>query len=416
MSSPVSRGAIIAALLKKELKAYSRDTVYLVLTLVVLVAVPIVFRFLPDSVDESITLAVSPPVSRMIDDAKDALRQVPGVTEEQLAELDGVDFSEEQEGLQLLEFDDEERLARVIEGTVEAWRTADGALVFRDTEAGEAKPKDAERVNVGVGVAFPDGFIADVIARKPDVTVTVYSDASVPEEIRGAIRSFVREAGYTLAGRALPVEMPAEEFIILGQDRAGSQVTMQERMRPALLFMLLMMETFSMASLVSTEVLQRTVTAVLVTPARVGDFLAAKTIFGTFMSLTQALIVLAFIGGLTAQNWSLVLVVLLMGAVMFTGVALFVGSAGKDFMGQLFYAMLFTIPLLIPSLSVLFPGSVAPWVRVIPTYPIIKVLVDATVYGATWAESWGWLAYAAAWLVVLYAAGLIALKRKVESL
>ena len=56
------------------------------------------------------------------------------------------------------------------------------------------------------------------------------------------------------------------------------------------------------------------------------------------------------------------------------------------------------------------------WVRVLPTYPIIRVLVDATVYGGTWADAGGMLAYAGAWLVVLYAAGLMALKRKVESL
>ena len=415
MSRPVSRVAIIAALLKKEFTAYSRDLVYLGLTLVVLIAFPIVFRFLPDSVDESITLAVSPPVDVMIDDARDALMQIPGVTEEQLAALDETDLTE-QEGLVLLEFAGEEQMTAVIEGTVEMWRTESGETIFRDPEGDEDKPKDADRVRVDVGIAFPDGFIADLVAQQDGIGVTVYTGADVPEEITSAIRSFVREVAYQLAGHALPVEMPAEETIVLGQDRLGSQVTLQERTRPMFLFMILLMETFSMASLISVEVLQRTVTAVLVTPARVGDFLAAKTIFGTFMSLSQALIMLLLIGGLTAENWSLVLVTLLMGAIMFTGVALFVGSAGKDFMGQLFYAMLFTIPLLIPSFSVLFPGSVADWVRVLPTYPIIRVLVDATVYGGTWADAGGMLAYAGAWLVVLYAAGLIALKRKVESL
>ncbi len=415
MSRPVSRVAIIAALLKKEFTAYSRDLVYLGLTLVVLIAFPIVFRFLPDSVDESITLAVSPPVDVMIDDARDALMQIPGVTEEQLAALDETDLTE-QEGLVLLEFAGEEQMTAVIEGTVEMWRTESGETIFRDPEGDEDKPKDADRVRVDVGIAFPDGFIADLVAQQDGIGVTVYTGADVPEEITSAIRSFVREVAYQLAGHALPVEMPAEETIVLGQDRLGSQVTLQERTRPMFLFMILLMETFSMASLISVEVLQRTVTAVLVTPARVGDFLAAKTIFGTFMSLSQALIMLLLIGGLTAENWSLVLVTLLMGAIMFTGVALFVGSAGKDFMGQLFYAMLFTIPLLIPSFSVLFPGSVADWVRVLPTYPIIRVLVDATVYGGTWADAGGMLAYAGAWLVVLYAAGLMALKRKVESL
>ncbi len=415
MSRTVSRPAIIGALLKKEFKAYSRDTVYLLLTLLVLIAVPIVFRALPDSVDETITLAVSPPVSVLVEEGKDALRDL-GATEEQLAELDEADLTGEQEGLLLLEFEDEEEMTGVIEGTVEAWQTEGGEFVFRDKEADEDKPDDAERVNVDIGIAFPAGFISDVATGEDDITVTVYSDAGVPEEIKGAMRSFVREAAYQLAGKELPVDLPAEESIVLGQDRSGDQVTLQEKTRPLLLFMILLMETFSMASLVSTEVLQRTVTAVLVTPAKVGDFLAAKTIFGTALSLSQALIMLALIGGMTAENWSLLLVVLLMGAIMFTGVAMFVGSAGKDFMGQLFYALLFTIPLLIPTFSIMFPGSVAPWVRIIPTYPIIDVLVQSTVYGATWSDSWGSLAYAAVWLVVLYGAGLIALKRKVESL
>ncbi|MCK8115822.1 ABC transporter permease [Anaerosoma tenue] len=415
MSRPTSRPAIIRALLKKELTAYSRDLVFLGLTLVVLIAAPFLFHALPDSVDESITLGVYPAIPEMIGDAREALAEM-GATEEQLAELDDIDLAAGEEGLALIEFESEERLRGVIEGSLELWRTESGEMVYRDKEAGDKKPEDAERVEPDIGVAFPSDFIAGVAAGKDDLTVTVYSQAGIGEEIQTAMKSFVREAAYQIAGRELPVGMPDEDTIVLGDDRMGDQVTMQERMRPLLLFMVLLMETFSMASLVSTEVLQRTVTAVLVTPAKVGDFLAAKTIFGTLMSLSQALIILVFIGGVTSANWSLILTVLVMGAIMFTGIALFVGAAGKDFMGQLFYAMLFTIPLLIPAISVMFPGSAAPWVKALPSYPIIKVLVDTTAYGGTWGDAWGSLAYAALWLVVLYFAGLFALKRKVETL
>jgi ABC-2 type transport system permease protein len=415
MSRPISRPAIIRALLKKDLTAYSRDLVFLGLTLVVLIAAPFLFHALPDSVDESITLGVYPSITEMVGDAREALAEM-GATEEQLAELDDIDLAAEEEGLAVVELESEEQLRGVIEGSLELWRTEDGETVFRDKEAGDKKPKDAERVEPDIGVAFPEDFIAGVAAGEDELTVTVYSQAGIGEEIQTAMQSFVREAAYQIAGRELPVGMPDEDTIVLGDDRVGDQVTMQERMRPMLLFMVLLMETFSMASLISTEVLQRTVTAVLVTPAKVGDFLAAKTIFGTLMSLSQALIILVFIGGVTSANWSLILTVLVMGAIMFTGIALFVGAAGKDFMGQLFYAMLFTIPLLIPAFSVMFPGSAAPWVKVLPSYPIIKVLVDTTAYGGTWADAWGLLAYAALWLVILYFAGLFALKRKVETL
>jgi len=409
----MSRPAIIRALLRKDLVAYSRDLIYLGLTLVLLVVIPVVFRLLPDVVDETITLAVSPSLETLVAEGRAELL-AQGAPPERLAALDELDLASG-EGLDLLELDDAARLADVVAGTLEAWRTDDGTVVVRDP-ATEPEPANARRVDATIGIAFPAGFIADVVRGEPGVTVTVYSAASVPAEIRGAMTGFVRELAYQIAGRELPVGLPGEDEIILGQDRAGSQIALRERMRPLLLFMILLMETFSMAALVSTEVVQRTVTAVLVTPARVSDFLAAKAIFGTLLSLGQALIVLALVGGVTAGNWSLLLTALVMGAVMFTGVALFVGAAGRDFMGQLFFAMLVTIPLLIPAFAVLLPGSAAPWVRALPSYPIIDVLVGATLYGATWGETWGSLLYAAAWLAVLFAVGWITLKRKVESL
>ncbi|MBU4555530.1 MAG: ABC transporter permease [Actinobacteria bacterium] len=415
MSSPVSRPAIVGALLKKELKAYSRDKLYLFLTVLTLVAVSVLFQFLPKSVNETLALAVTPSIQSMVSGAQDTLKGL-GATDEQLSALDNVDLTEQQEGLDLVEFASEEEMAKVIEGKLEAWRTDSGELVLRDKKAGDAKPENAKRLSLGIGIAFPANFIADVATKKNDIAVTIYSDAGVPAEIQGAMRSFVREAAYQLAGQALPVGMPAEDTIVLGQDRAGDQASMRDKMRPMLIFMILLMETFSMSALVSTEVLQRTVTAVLVTPAKMGDFLISKTIFGTMLALTQGLIVMLVVQALTPQNWSLLLVTALMGAIMFTGVALLVGAAGKDFMGQLFYSMLFVIPMMIPSFSVLFPGAAATWVQVIPTYPIIDILVNATIYGATWSDSWGSLAYAAVWLVVLYGAGLLALRRKVESL
>jgi ABC-2 type transport system permease protein len=413
MSRRVSRPTIIGALLRKELTAYSRDLIYLGLTIALLVAIPVLFRLLPDSVDETITLALSPSVETLFADARADL-EAAGATPEQLAMIEELDLADE-EGLVVLEIDDPAQLAGVVEGRLEAWQTDAGDTVIRDPET-EPEPQAAERVDATIGIAFPAGFITDVMAGEAGVAVTVYTDAGVPPEVRGAMTGFVRELANQVAGRELPVGFLAEDEIVLGVDRAGDQVTLRERMRPLLLFMVLLMETFSMASLVSTEVLQRTVTAVLVTPAQVSDFLTAKTVFGTVLSLGQALIILALIGGATAQNWSLLLATLLVGALMFTGVALFVGSAGKDFMGQLFLAMLVTVPLLIPTFAVLLPGSAAPWVQALPTYPVIDVLVGAMLYGATWSESAGSLAVATAWLVVLFGLGWVTLKRKVESL
>ena len=70
-----------------------------------------------------------------------------------------------------------------------------------------------------------------------------------------------------------------------------------------------------MASLISTELLQRTVTALLVTPMKTWHFLAAKTIFGTGMALTQGLIILALVGAFTQTNWPLLFTIMLLSLI-----------------------------------------------------------------------------------------------------
>jgi len=93
-----------------------------------------------------------------------------------------------------------------------------------------------------------------------------------------------------------------------------------------------------------------------------------------------------------------------------------VGAAGKDFLGTLFYSMLFLLPLMIPAFSILLPGTASAWIRFLPTYGMTQVLAGVTAYGLGWADVWQNLAAASAWVVVIYLAGLFTLKRKVESL
>lgn len=234
-----------------------------------------------------------------------------------------------------MEFDSAERMAAAIADDVEAWRTDVGRIVLRDKKAGDKKPEDAKRVDVHVGLAFPDDFLAKTAAGKK-TTVTLYADAAV--------------------------------------------------------------------------------TAVLVTPARLGDFLLAKTIYGTLLAGSQALVLIVIIRALTPDNWSVLLATVLLGSIMFTGIAMVTGSAGKDFIGTLFYSMLFLLPLMVPAFGVLFPGTAAAWVQAMPSYPILRTLHEVTTFGAGWNEVGGYLGVMAVWVVAIYAAGLLVLRRKVASL
>ncbi len=375
MSRPVSRYSIIASIVRKDLAEYGRDKLWAFLTVMVLVVVIALFWLLPDDVDESIRVGVSGL------DGSSVLSALESAGEE---------------GLLLVPFATAADLEAVV--------------------AGDADPSDPDQAGTTVGIAFPDDFLA-ATASGAATTVTVYIDAAVPDEIRVAITGLVREIAYAVAGDELPVSTsgPDEVFVVLGEDRVGDQASARDSFRPLLVFLILLMEMFVMASLIAKEIQERTVTALLITPASVGDVLAAKGIVGTVSGLAQAVIVLIAINALSVQPL-LILTLMLLGAVMVSGTAMLAGSTGKDFMGTLFSGMLFMIPLMIPAFAALFPGTASAWIRAIPSYPLVQGLVNVSTFGEGWAETLPELGILFVWCVGLFALGWMVLKRKVQTL
>ena len=392
MSGP-GRVAIVGAILKKDLIQFSRDRIYMILSIVGLAMFITVYWLMPDTVDESLTI---------------------GVAHHDLGQFEAM-FAEAEEGLEVVVFESEEAMRAVIAGNAEAWRTDAGRIVIRDTVAGEARPENAAKLSVLVGIGFPENFLRDT-ATGTVSTVRVFVNDDTPAEIRTAMVSFIREIAFLLAGAELPVTEPDAEEVILGTDRMGAQISMRERMQPMLIFFVLMMETFALASLIGVEITHRTVTAITATPAKLSDLLVAKTILGIGLSLGQAVVLLAAIGAFAAGNPLIILSAAFLGAAMFTGIGMAVGSSGRDFIGTLFFTMACVLPLAIPAFSALFPGMSPAWVRFVPSHGIMRALVDATAYGAGWSDVAAPLGTAAVWVVVLFALGLGVLTRKVRTL
>jgi ABC-2 type transport system permease protein len=408
MSRPVSHLSVVGSILVKDLKEYGRDKLWAFLTVFALGAFIVMFWVLPNRVDETIKVGISPPFETMVG-AADPLGA--DIDAERLEEL-LADF-EQEEGLAILCVESAEDLEAVVAGDAAAYLDGEQAVVVA---AGSQPPEGAEKVAVNIGIAFPEDFLS-ATASGQTTTVQVFVDATVPEEIRVAMAGVVGEFAYAVAGDALPVAVPdpQEVFVVLGEDRVGDQVTPRENFRPLLAFMVLLMEGFVMSSLIAKEIQQRTVTALLVTPATTGDVLAAKGIAGALSGLAQAVVLLAATGSLSVEP-ALILTLMLVGAVMVSGVSMIAGSAGKDFIGTLFYGMLFMIPLLIPAFAAIFPGSASAWVRVLPSYPLVQGLVNVVTYGDGWSETVPSLGTLAAWCAGLFAVGWVVLKRKVETL
>ncbi len=390
MTRPVSHASIIGSIVKKDIAEYGRDRLWAFLTALVLVIVVVLFYVLPDDVEESLSVGIS------------------GLGPEVLTGL-----AADEEGLAPVSFANEADLEAVVAGEATAWLGDDRLIVDRD---GADVPDGAERVTVDVGIAFPPDFLARAAGGEQS-EVTVYVDASVPEEIKTAVSSLVRELAFAVAGEPLPFTPPdpTESYVVLGTDRVGDPTTARDTFRPLFVFLVLMMEMFVMASLIAKEIQERTVTAVLVTPATVADVLAAKGIAGTVSGFGQALIILLAIGALANQP-ALMLLLMLLGSVMVAGVAMLAGSVGKDFISTMFQGMVYMIPLLIPAFAAMFPGSASTWVRFLPSYPLVSGLVDVSTYGAGWSQTLPELGLLAAWCVALFVLGWVVLKRKVQTI
>ncbi len=357
------RPGVVAAIIAKDARLFLRDRFFVLITLLGLVFYVVIFWLLPNTVDEAVEIGVH------------------------------------QEGIPVF-----------------SAATADSGLVvtaYPTTDALRAAVIDGEN-GIVAGLDFPDDFAAR-IAAGDTVEVTQFVRSSTPNEVTTALSSLAREVVATLEGDPPPFDLLASDVVVLGPDRAGAQISLQERMRPLLAVFILVVEALALASLVASEIEQRTVQAILISPASVTDFLAAKSLFGTTLAFVETTVLLALIGAFGANTAPLLLTVLL-GGILVTGVALMAGSLGKDFIEIVFWSIAFMIPLMIPGFAALFPGSAAAWVKALPSYGLARSIVDLTTYGAGWADVAPYLLSLAAWCGVLFAAGALILRRKVQTL
>lgn len=354
----------VLAIVAKDLRLFLRDRFYVLVSVLSLVAFAALFWILPASVQSTASVGVHLPGGHPML----ALGMARAA----------------QEGFELVPFDSEEALNDAV-------------------AAGD---------DVLAGLSFPPGFLDDVTAGR-ETTVRVLLAGEAPEGLRPALGGAVRELAFFAAGDELPVALPDTEDLVVGGEGGGDRepLPLREQLRPLLLFVVLVTEMFALASLVAVELAQRTVSAVLATPVRTGQLLAAKALLGTLLAFGQVLLIAAVTGTL-AHAPVLVVVTLLLGAGLVTGVGLLAGAAGQDFVATVFWSMLFIVPLAVPAFAVLFPGTPDLWIRALPSHGLVRVLVGATGHGEGWAEAWPHLAALAGWCAATLGVGSVVLGRR----
>lgn len=355
--------AVVSTIVRKDLGEFRADRFFMMITALSVVFYPLIFWLLPSSVDETLRVGI---VQTGLDPVVEAL--------------------DESEGIVLVEFASEQQL--------------EDALLDGDAD-------------LAAGLVVDDEAVAAAAAGEA-AEVGLLVTAAVPPEIETALESLASEMVLLVIGEPPPTDVLADP-VVLGVDRVGEQVSLREQLRPLMAFFVLMTETFALATLVAGEVQSRTVTAVLVTPATRADFLAAKGVVGTSVAFTEAALVMLLIGGF-ATGAPILLVALLLGAALVTGVGMVAGAYGKDFMTVLFTSMLFLVPLMIPAFAALFPGTAATWVQALPSYGFVQTVVEVSTQNAGWSDVAGYLALLAAWTLAAFAAGWTLLGRRVATL
>jgi ABC-2 type transport system permease protein len=346
---------IIGALVSKDYSLFFRNRFFAIVTVLGIVFyLAIYFWVMPKSVDESLDIGLYAPV--------------PLPAFEQIDE----------EGMKIQ--------------VVESEKTLKDAVIEGDYIAGIALPADIR-----------DSLIS---GQKPKIKVYFASD--VPQEYKDAIELLIRELAYEQTGQELAIEVSEE---ILGPDMMGMQIPPRDRMRPMLAVLLLIFETFGLASLISEEVERRTIQALLVTPVTIKGFFVAKGITGISMAFIQAALFMAIAGGMNQQPL-IIVTTLLLGAILVTGIGFIIAALSKDFMAVLAWGMVTLIPMFIPSFGVMFPGSVTDWIKVIPSYYLVDTVHRVANFGAGWGDIWLNLLILFGFDLVLVWIGIMALRRK----
>ncbi len=180
----------------------------------------------------------------------------------------------------------------------------------------------------------------------------------------------------SIAGQPSPTKVVTE---VVG---SGSAIPLSERLVPLLVFFAVALGgVFVPAASIIQEREAKTIDAMLMTPVGVGDAMAAKGIFGFFVSLIVGVFTLVINTGFTAQTGAFI-VVLAAAALMMVPLGLLLGAVAKDMATMFSIWKSGAIFIIAPAILFLFP-SLPEWIaRIFPTYyflgPLYHMIVDSS--------------------------------------
>ena len=221
-----------------------------------------------------------------------------------------------------------------------------------------------------------------------DVSIPVYYAPGTTADLRSAVTDVLTVAFNTVSFLTGAQTFHINENVeVLGADVSGivKPLPLRDRMLPTFLLLILSIEMMGAATLISEEVENRTAQALLVTPLTTGGFFTSKALMGILLAFAQVLI-LVVVTGKIATSPLMLIVILLVGSLMATGIAFLVASVSRDMISAIAWGTLALIVLALPAIIVIFPSIASGWINVIPSYYLVDALHRTMNFGATWSD------------------------------
>jgi hypothetical protein len=375
--------SVVTAMLQTDWVRFTRDRFLFIMSIVLLGIYGVIAQVLPEDIQPKWAFATTEAGAPLLEKA--------------LEEIDP------EKKFTLRVFKDEEALKNAFDPDYEPPDDeADVPAAEGETEAAEPEG------DLFLGLVFPPDMKASIVRGERPV-VRLYVDESMPKENQQVAEAVGKLISLSTLGK-LPGGDERKAETALGPDIP--QRTFKSQFQALFSMIVLMMELLAVASLLGRELRGGTVRALLTTTVSVRSYFAAKVIFGATLAFVQALIV-AFITGGLSVNPHLVVLHLMAGALVFTGVGLMVGCKARDLIEIVTWGMGPIILGMIPAVTALLPGSAPLWVKVLPTYPLVEGLLsvgDATPL----TNPWLLVAWSFGWGLVSVTAALVALTRRLR--
>ncbi|MBN1785904.1 MAG: ABC transporter permease [Candidatus Methanofastidiosa archaeon] len=285
--------------------------------------------------------------------------------------------------------------------------TGAGGLEFKVYDSLEGMKEAIEKGDLIAGIHIPDNFDDDVSAgRSP--TLSLYFLHGASEDMMDTFEFIIRSGIEFLA---VGQEPSITEYEVLGMDMAGRQVPLREQSLPFYIILALVMEMWTISTLIVEENALGTLRAVLVTPASSSDVITAKSIIGVVYSIFVVSVIMLLTQSIRGNFLALFACVML-GAMFAVSLGLFLGSLTKNITGSYVYVSVPLIILIIPAMLVFIPDVSLSIVKFIPTYYLASAIGDVLNSGAAIAAIASDLFIIAVIDLVFFLLGIFSLRRR----